>query len=364
MWFYDQNDNPMNQDEEIYMQRCFDLARLGAGRVSPNPMVGAVLVHEGRIIGEGFHQAYGQAHAEVNAVSSVLPADAHLISRSTLYVSLEPCDVFGKTPPCTNLIIERKIPRVVISYFDHSPGVDGAGISRLRQAGVEVVVGVLRREGQLLSQPRNTFVRLGRPYVILKFAQSKNGIFAPPENRQLWLTNNYSKRLVHKWRSEADGILAGANTALADNPRLTNRLYFGPSPRRVVLDRYGTLPPSLSLFDGEQPTMVFTENPSVKAGGKNISYHYLPFGENMIEHLLNSLAAQNITTLMVEGGIKSLQLFLHSGLWDEARAFIAGKYITEGRMAPQLPEPPARTLRLGGDELLLFRNPLQSLNLH
>ncbi|MCO6479242.1 MAG: bifunctional diaminohydroxyphosphoribosylaminopyrimidine deaminase/5-amino-6-(5-phosphoribosylamino)uracil reductase RibD [Phaeodactylibacter sp.] len=354
----------MNQEEEAYMQRCFDLARLGAGRVSPNPMVGAVLVHGGRVIGEGYHQAYGQAHAEVNAVNSVLPADAGLIPYSTLYVSLEPCNIYGKTPPCTSLILERKIPRVVISCIDHSPGVDGAGASRLRQAGVEVKVGVLRREGQLLSQPRNTFVRMGRPYVILKFAQSKNGVFAPLENRQLWLTNNYTKRLVHKWRSEVDGILAGANTALADNPRLTNRLFFGPSPRRVVLDRKGTLPPVLSLFDGQQPTMVFTETPVTKKRGKNISYHYLSFDENMIGSLLKSLAAQNITTLMAEGGIKTLQLFIQSGLWDEARVFIAGKYLAEGRAAPHLPEPPAKTFRLGQDELLLFHNSLQSLNLH
>lgn len=354
----------MDRPSERFMQRCFDLARLGAGTTSPNPLVGAVLVHDRRIIGEGYHQAYGQAHAEVNAVASVLPADTHLIPHSTLYVSLEPCDIHGNTPPCTRLILDQKIPRVVISYIDHSPGVDGAGVARLREAGVEVVVGLLGKEGEELSLPRNTFVRQNRPYVILKFAQSKAGIFAPPENRQLWLSNDYSKRLTHRWRSEVDAVLVGANTAIADNPQLTNRYYFGRSPRRIVLDRLGNLPHSLALFDGKEPTLVYSEKKSTPEPSNNVRYHHLTFDGQMARNLLASLAGQKISLLMVEGGIKTLHAFMQAGLWDEARVFLADRYVPEGRKAPVLPEPPVKTYPLGKDELLFFRNPLQSLNLH
>ncbi|MCB0586573.1 MAG: bifunctional diaminohydroxyphosphoribosylaminopyrimidine deaminase/5-amino-6-(5-phosphoribosylamino)uracil reductase RibD [Phaeodactylibacter sp.] len=345
----------MDRRDEIFMRRCFDLARLGAGRASPNPMVGAVLVFEGRVIGEGFHQAYGQAHAEVNAVNSVFPADVHLIPYSTLYVSLEPCDVHGKTPPCTSLILEKKIPKVVLSSIDHSPGVDGAGIDRLRKAGVEVTVGVLREDGYFLSLPRNTFVQQNRPYVILKFAQSRNGVFAPPDNRQMWLSNEYSKRLTHKWRSEADAILVGAGTVLADNPRLTNRFYFGRSPLRIVLSRHGKLPESLAIFNAPESTHVYTETPHEPKAG-NVQYHYLPFNGQMIANLLKSLAARNIASLMIEGGIKTLRQFIQKGYWDEARVFIAGKYVPEGRMAPFLPGPPEIIHPLGEDRLLFFRN--------
>ncbi len=352
-----------DEAEHLFMRRCFNLARLGAGKTSPNPMVGAVLVHNGRVIGEGYHQAYGQAHAEVNAVNSVRPEDRRLIPGSTLYVSLEPCNIQGHTPPCTRLVIEQKIPKVVISSIDHTPGVDGSGVSYLRKAGVEVVVGVLREEGKRLSLPRNTFVRQGRPYVILKYAQSRNGIFAPSDNRRLWLTNNYSKRLTHRWRSEVDAILVGANTALADDPQLTNRYYFGGSPRRIVLDRQGRLPRRLALFDGQAPTLVYTEKLPLSPPGNNLSHHLLPFGETMVESLLKSLAAQNISILMVEGGIKVLHAFLQAGLWDEARVFIASGYLPGGRPAPALPVEPAASFPLAEDELLLFHNPLQSLNL-
>jgi diaminohydroxyphosphoribosylaminopyrimidine deaminase/5-amino-6-(5-phosphoribosylamino)uracil reductase len=230
----------MENPDEHFMQRCFDLACLGAGATSPNPVVGAVIVHQNRIIGEGYHMAYGKAHAEVNAVRSIRAEDRHLLKQATLYVSLEPCNIHRNTPPCTLLILEESIPRVVVSTVDHTPGVDGSGLARLRAAGVEVTVGVLEKEGQRLSQARNTFITRHRPYILLKYAQSANGIFAPEDNRQLWLTNPYSKRLVHKWRSEASAILVGANTAIADNPRLNNRLYYGKSPVRVILDLKGT----------------------------------------------------------------------------------------------------------------------------
>ena len=205
-------------EDQRYMQRAFDLAALGKGNVTPNPIVGALLVYEGRIIGEGYHRAYGEAHAEVNAVDSVQPEDRKYIPHATLYVSLEPCNIHRNTPPCTLLILRERIPRVVISCLDHTPGVDGSGVQRLRDAGVEVAVGVLEEQGRRLSNIRNTYVQQRRPYVILKWAQSADGQFAPQTQQQLWLTNAFSKRLVHKWRSEVDGVLVGYQTALTDDP--------------------------------------------------------------------------------------------------------------------------------------------------
>lgn len=342
--------------EYIFMKRCFSLARLGAGRTSPNPLVGAVLAYEGRIIGEGFHRAYGEAHAEVNAVNSVAPENQGLLPYSTLYVSLEPCDIYGKTPPCTNLILEKKIPRVVVSCLDHTPGVNGAGIERLRAAGVDVSVGLLEAEGQALSRPRNMFVSAHRPYVILKFAQSANGMFAPPDGRQIWLSNAFSKRLVHKWRSEFDAILVGANTASIDNPRLTNRHWFGKTPVRIVLSRSGKLPPGLALFGPEAPALLVSELPPGPDLKNSAEWLPLPFNDGFIGSLLGELARRNITTLFIEGGIRTLELFLESGYWDEARVFVTETHLYPGRPAPQIPVEPKSGFRLGGDQLLVFEN--------
>ncbi|RMF32110.1 MAG: bifunctional diaminohydroxyphosphoribosylaminopyrimidine deaminase/5-amino-6-(5-phosphoribosylamino)uracil reductase RibD, partial [Bacteroidetes bacterium] len=228
--------------DEVFMRRCFDLARLGAGRVSPNPMVGAVLVYEGRIIGEGWHRRYGGAHAEVNALASVAPSDRALIRRSTLYVSLEPCCIHRKTPPCTNLILREGIPRVVVSCLDPTPEVNGRGLELLREGGVEVRVGVLEEEGRRLIRFREAFVRHGRPFVLLKFACSRDGFLGKP-GEQIWISNPWTKRWVHRCRAAADAILVGTRTARTDNPQLTTRLFFGDSPLRIVLDRRLTLPP-------------------------------------------------------------------------------------------------------------------------
>ncbi len=340
---------------EAYMKRCFDLARLGAGNVSPNPMVGAVLVHGDRIIGEGFHQQYGHAHAEVNAVNNVRSKDKGLLSEATLYVSLEPCCIYGKTPPCTNLIIENHIPHVVISCLDHTPGVAGKGVEMLRKAGIKVTTGVLEAEGQRLSAIRNTFVTRQRPYVILKFAQTKDHFFGPEDGSQFWITNAYSKRLVHRWRSEVDAILVGTQTALNDNPELTNRLYFGKSPLRVVLDRTLRLPKTLSLFNGESPTLVFTEKPAVPAKG-NVAYRSLPFDQNLISEILKELATRKCTSLLVEGGAKVMQDFLKAGLWDEARVFTGEKHLLRGITAPTLPVAPSFSQPLAGDVMEVYFN--------
>ena len=241
------------------MLRCFEIALLGIGHTSPNPMVGACLVYENRIIGEGYHEKHGGPHAEVNAINSVLEEDRHLIPQSTLYVSLEPCCVYGRTPPCTNLILANKIPKVVVSTLDLSPEVAGNGIKILREHGVDVTTGILEDMGKVIAASRHAIVTLDRPYIILKYAQSANGKIGHPD-KQVWFTNSISKILVHKWRSESDGILVGANTVAIDNPALTTREYFGKSPIRVILDKKGNLPSESEVFNDAASTIHVVSN--------------------------------------------------------------------------------------------------------
>jgi len=327
-------------EENRFIRRCFDLARLGAGKVSPNPMVGAVLVCDGRIIGEGFHRKPGNPHAEVEAIRSVRVTDRGLISKSTLYVSLEPCCTAGRTPPCTNLIIEIGIPRVVVANLDKTPEVNGLGIKQLENAGVEVHTGILETEGIPFSGIRNTFVTKDRPYVLLKYAQSEDG-FLGPEEKPLWMTNEVSRRLVHKWRSESDAILVGTKTLLTDNPSLTNRLFFGKSPVRLVLDKDGALPGDLTVFtDGQAPTWVIPT----------------PSREDLIPFLMKYLAKEGITSLLVEGGQKTLSAFLDTGCWDEARVFTAPVRLGRGLKAPLPQSPSARELEVLGDRLRIWEN--------
>ncbi len=340
--------------DECYMQRCFDLALKGMGKVSPNPLVGAVLVHEGRIIGEGYHRVYGEAHAEVNAIGSVLPRDRPLLPFSTLYVSLEPCCFHGKTPPCTNLIIESGISRVVISVLDDTPEVAGRGIAQLRAAGVEVVTGVLAAAGRRISRYRSVFVLQQRPYVILKYARSQNRKFAPAEPRQQWITNSLSRRLVHKWRSEVDAILVGTHTARIDNPQLTNRLYFGGSPLRIVLDRQLRLPPDLSLFQDGAPTLLVAgRRPDTPFPG--VDYLSLELEDGAVGALLHALYRRGISTLLVEGGRRLLDSFLKTGLWDEARVLTGNTVLPGGIPAPEIDLPPTLSMPVGGgDQLDVF----------
>lgn len=343
--------------ESRFLLRCFDLARLGAGKVSPNPTVGAVLVYEGRIIGEGFHQQYGGAHAEVNALNAVSREDEALIPKSTLYVSLEPCCVFGKTPPCTDLILAKGIPRVVVSNLDRSPAVNGLGLQKLREAGVEVHAGHLETEGAPHCDIRNTFASLGRPYILLKYAQSEDG-FLGPEGGSLWMTNEVSRRLVHKWRGETDAILVGSNTLLADNPSLTNRHFYGKSPLRLVLDRPGTLPRTLRVFDEQAPTWVFTENPESYEGRQaNVRIFSAPFGTNVLPYVLECLAKERLTSLMVEGGGKLLKSLIAQSLWDEARVFKAPLFLEKGVEAPSLSGELTEVEELLADRLFVWKNP-------
>ncbi len=348
--------NKMEMDEN-YMRRCFDLARLGRGYVAPNPEVGAVLVHEGRIIGEGFHQRYGHAHAEVNAVHSVAPEDRRLIDKSTLYVSLEPCCFHGKTPPCTSLITEHKIPRVVISCLDNTPEVAGKGVRILQEAGIEVSVGILEEEGKRLTRIRTVIATQNRPYVMLKFAQTRNGFFAPFDPSRKWISQPLTKRITHKWRAEVDAILIGTQTARIDNPLLTTRHYFGPSPLRLVLDRHLSLPEDLRLFTDDQPTVVITERvPKHRGTYRNpkLSFLELPFHDRLLIRILKYLHEQKIGVLMVEGGTQLIQSFLSHQLWDEARVIVGPISWKDGKAAPQVPARVFERHQLGLDELLIF----------
>ena len=320
---------------EIYMHRCLHLAKLGGGRVAPNPMVGSVLVFENRIIGEGYHQQYGQAHAEVNCLKSVKSKDRHLVNQSTLYVSLEPCAHFGKTSPCVNLIIETNIPKVVIGCRDPFKEVDGKGIEKLEKAGIEVIVGVLEMECKELNKRFFTFHIQKRPFVLLKWAETANHFIGSNNNSRLLITDDTTNKLVHKWRSEEAAILVGTNTALLDNPSLTNRFWTGRQPIRLVIDKELILPKNLHLFDKLQPTIVF--NFHQHHDEENLSFCQLKRNEPLLEQIMNSCYERNIQSILVEGGNKTLQSFIDANLWDDAVVFTHQKMtINEGTPSPQL----------------------------
>ncbi len=343
--------------EELFMSRCFELARLGAGRVSPNPMVGALLLHRGQIIGEGFHRAFGRPHAEVNAVNSVPASKRHLLRESTLFVSLEPCCFQGKTPPCTDLILAKGIPKVVISCLDNTPEVSGKGVARLRENGVEVITGVLEAEGKALSRPRRVYVSAHRPYIILKFAQTRDGMFGMRGDQPFWISGPEARRLVHRWRSESDAILVGTRTARIDDPALTTRYYPGKNPLRVVLDRQGMLGASLQVFNGEAPCLRVVDRGVSLPAKEGVEVLPLAFDENLLDGLMRALHERKVGVLMVEGGSLLLQSFLQVGLWDEARVLIAGSALPDGLPAPSMPVAPVMRRRLGRDEMEIYRNP-------
>ncbi|UEG55301.1 bifunctional diaminohydroxyphosphoribosylaminopyrimidine deaminase/5-amino-6-(5-phosphoribosylamino)uracil reductase RibD [Mucilaginibacter daejeonensis] len=343
---------------EIYMQRCIDLALLGIGKVSPNPMVGAVIVHNGKVIGEGYHQVYGQAHAEVNAVKTVLEKydnAEELLRQSTIYVSLEPCAHYGKTPPCADLIIKHRIPHVVVGCRDPFAQVDGKGIERLQQAGIEVITGVLEEECRDLNKRFFTRVQHQRPYIILKWAQTANGYFAPEDGSQYWITGEESKKLVHRWRTEEDAVLVGKNTALADNPQLNVRYWQGRSPKRVVIDRELELSTELHLFDNSVETLVFN---AVKfdVQGKTKYIQLEDFERFVPQYILFQLYLQDIQSVIIEGGAKTLNSFIEAGLWDEARIFTGEGMLAEGIKAPVCSGRIGETVNVGEDQLRIIYN--------
>ena len=317
------------------MHRCIELALLGAGNVAPNPMVGAVLVHNNTIIGEGYHQQYGQAHAEVNCLNSVAEEHKHLIPSGTLYVSLEPCAHYGKTPPCADLIIHQNISKVVIGCRDPFEMVNGKGIEKLLAANIDVVTGLLEQECITLNKRFFTFHQQKRPYVILKWVESSNKKIGVLDGSQLKISNYISDRLVHKWRSEEAGILVGTNTALNDNPQLNNRLWNGNSPIRMVIDLQRRLPAGLKIFDGSKRTIVFNYKEEKEV--ELTSYKKLSGEGAVCMQILSACYQLNITSILIEGGAHTLQSFINEGLWDEARVICNNDLIVEkGVASPEL----------------------------
>ncbi|WP_321438957.1 bifunctional diaminohydroxyphosphoribosylaminopyrimidine deaminase/5-amino-6-(5-phosphoribosylamino)uracil reductase RibD [uncultured Bacteroides sp.] len=318
--------------EEIYIARCIKLARQGKCGATPNPMVGAVIVCNGKIIGEGYHCKCGEAHAEVNAINSV--KDKSRLKQSTIYVSLEPCSHYGKTPPCADLIIKKGIPKVIIGCIDPFAQVSGRGVKKLQDAGIEVVVGVLEQECKELNKQFVTFHSKKRPYIILKWAESADGFIDVTRTggNPVVLSSPLTSMLVHKRRAEVDAVIVGTRTALLDNPRLNTRNWYGKDPLRVVIDRTLKIPESYHLLDNNICTWVITE----KDHADYIQTHYkkLPFTDELLPQLLTELHRNNIQSILVEGGSKLLQSFINKGLWDEAFAEKAEMLLVDGVKAP------------------------------
>ena len=321
-------------EEEKYMRRCIELAKNGLCNVSPNPMVGAVIVCDGRIIGEGYHIHCGEAHAEVNAIRSV--KDESLLKRSTIYVSLEPCSHYGKTPPCADLIIEKQIPRIVIGCQDPFSEVAGRGIQKLRDAGREVTVGVLEEECKSLIRRFITFNTLHRPFITLKWAESADHFIdiERTDGKPVILSSPLSSMLVHKKRAEADAIMVGRRTALLDNPSLTVRNWYGHNPIRIVLDRTLSLPKDLQIFDGDIPTLIFTEKEY--PAERNITYITIDFSHNPLMQIMEELYQRKIQSLLVEGGSQLLQSFIDNDLWDEVFIEKCPSKLYSGVKAPEI----------------------------
>lgn len=342
---------------EYFLKRCLELARLGAGSVSPNPMVGSVIVCDDQIIGEGYHKVFGEAHAEVNAIRNVFEKydDAkEMLKKSTIYVNLEPCSHFGKTPPCADLIISNEIPRAVIGCRDPFPAINGKGIEKLRNAGVEVIENILTEESLNLNIRFFTRINKQRPYIILKWAETANGYFASLDGSQKWISSPEAKQLVHQWRSEEDAVLVGKNTALADNPRLNVREYHGRNPIRIVIDRRLELPNELNIFDQTQDTIIFNQLKTEIIG--RIKFLELENFDILPQLIAYQLYLMDIQSLIVEGGKETLDLFIKAGLWDEARVFVSPDNWEEGMVAPQLNKNFFETQNIGPDILKTYQN--------
>ena len=339
--------------DQQYILRCLELAQRGKGCAAPNPMVGAVLVYKDRVIGEGWHEEYGKGHAEVNCFESVGEADRYLIPQSTMYVSLEPCAHHGKTPPCATRIVAEGVKKVVVCNVDPFAKVSGRGIEILKENNVEVVTCVLNAEGLWVNRRFYCFHQQARPYIILKWAQTSNGFFAPLNRTRYQLSNEHSKHLLHKWRTEEQAIMVGHNTPLNDDPHLTAREWKGNQPLRIVLDEHLDLPTSLNVFNDEAATWII--NNKEEKNINNISYVQLNFSEDILPQLMKRLYEANITSLIVEGGVHLLESFIANGLWDEARIFTADVSMENGLKAPLLTNvQKAFDADIAGDELSVY----------
>lgn len=343
---------------EKYIRRCIELAKNGFGTTYPNPMVGSVIVYEGKIIGEGWHKKAGEPHAEVNAVQSV--KDKSLLKKATIYVSLEPCSHFGKTPPCCDLIIANEIPNVVVGTVDPNEKVAGNGIKKLVEAGANVVVGILEDECSELNKRFFTFHQKKRPYIILKWAESQDGFLAPEkemgqERKPVWITNQYSRQLVHKWRSEEQAILAGTQTVIDDNPKLNVRDWTGNNPVRVVLDQKNRISKDSFVFDESVKTIVFSKSAN-NISTENTIFERIDFDEKMIPQILAVLYQHQIQSVIIEGGRQTLQSFIDQNIWDEARIFVGKAIFEKGTKAPELIKKNAAKTYIQNDELIYVRN--------
>lgn len=344
-------------EHEFFMKRCLELASNGLGYVAPNPMVGAVVECNGKIIGEGFHQKYGMLHAEVNAINSV--KEQSLLKKSSLYVSLEPCTHLGKTPPCSDLIIEKGIPRVVIGISDPNSLVAGKGIEKLKKAGVEVIDKILTKESRELNKRFFSSHEKKRPYIILKWAQTSDGfidvIRKPGESVGVnWISNPASRKLVHKWRAEEQAIMVGTDTIIYDNPELTLRLWKGRSPLRVIIDRHLRIPKSAKVFDNSVPTIVFNEKISKLDG--STEFFKIKGGSDTLSQIFDEMYKRDILSVIVEGGKIILESLIENGLWDEARVFIGQKTFGSGLKAPEMDYKAASSEDFLTDKLLIYRN--------
>lgn len=341
---------------EKYMKRCLTIAEKALTSVAPNPMVGCVIVYRNEIIAEGYHELYGYAHAEVNAINAV--TDKELLKKVTLYVNLEPCSYFGKTPPCADLIIKYKIPHVVIGSIDTNSLISGQGIARLKNAGIKTEVGILEKECRILNKRFFTHHEKKRPYIILKWAQTADGFIdtkrdVDDKEKALQISNIESKTLVHLWRSQEQAIIVGTNTALLDNPQLTVRNVEGNNPLRIVIDKQLRIPKHYHILDKSTPTVVYTaqDMPSET----NLEYVKLNFENEIIPQLLTELHQRNIRSLFVEGGEKLLNNFIKNELWDEAKVFVSEKKINSGINAPILNVTPINKENISGDWLLSYK---------
>jgi diaminohydroxyphosphoribosylaminopyrimidine deaminase/5-amino-6-(5-phosphoribosylamino)uracil reductase len=348
---------------EKYIKRCIQLAQNGLGTTYPNPMVGSVIVHNNTIIGEGWHQKSGEPHAEVNAINAV--KDKSLLKEATIYVSLEPCSHFGKTPPCCDLIIKNKIPNVVIGTVDPNIKVAGNGIKKIIEAGAKVTVGVLETECYELNKRFFTFHEKKRPYIILKWAETKDGFIAPDEllrktvdsteKKPYWITNFYSRQLVHKWRTEEQAILVGTQTAIDDNPILNARDWFGNNPIRLVLDQKNRIPNNSHVFDNQVKTILFSGT-KTKIEKENTTFEVIDFEQNIANQIVSVLYKHQIQSVIIEGGRQTLQTFIDSQLWDEARIFIGNVSFISGIKSPVLNSNIFEQHLIDTDELKLCRN--------
>jgi len=344
---------------EKYIKRCIQLAKNGMGTTYPNPMVGSVIVRDDTIIGEGWHRKAGEPHAEVLAINSV--RDKSLLKDATIYVSLEPCSHYGKTPPCSNLIVNSGIKKVVIGSIDTNSLVSGKGVAYLKNSGCKTTVGVLESECYLLNKRFFTFHEKKRPFIILKWAETLDGFIdkirdGNSENSPNWISNSYSQQLAHKMRVEEQAILVGTNTVLNDNPSLTARKWVGENPLRVILDRDLKIFDHFNVVDGTVKTIIFSENNSVKANKENIIIKKIDFSKNVLNQICDVLYGYEIQSVIIEGGTYMIQSFINENLWDEAYVFKGNTAFKTGLKAPKLNKVPFEIKKISDDTLSIYKN--------